>query len=228
MGKDRTMSSKTIEKAGYSIDILSYSEKEDERITNIGNESPLIEDITNELKYDDCFWDVGANIGIYTLFADEVIGSGEIHSFEPHPVNAKSLRNNINEYCSDKVTPHEIALLDKEGELLFDTASMEPGEGAGQISNEGDIKVKTRRADELDIESPDVMKIDVEGAEIKVLRGLDDILDNIRIIYLEAHLVQLIKGYNMSFGHITDFVKEKDLEVELMFSRGTEKFLKIQ
>jgi len=149
------------------------------------------------LKPGSTFVDIGANVGDYTLLAASLVGNaGRVLSFEPEPRNRGWLQQSIdlNGYKNIDVFP--VALSDGEGE-----ASLYLGEIAGYHTlipghperQAGTITVKTRTLDsylhELGREHVDMMKIDVEGAEMQVLRGARTTLGKNpnMILFLEIH-----------------------------------------
>ena len=128
------------------------------------------------------FVDVGANIGIHTLVAaSRVRESGMVHSFEPTPRTCEILRTNvlINGY-SGRVKIHELALTDKRGGARLwtgDVCGHNTLFGSEQDSRPS-IEVETLSLDEAlaAVPSIDFVKIDAEGAEPFILRGMRQIL----------------------------------------------------
>jgi FkbM family methyltransferase len=158
--------------------------------------------IRNYLKENDIVYDVGANIGYFTLeFARAVGKNGKVHSFEPHPEIFKVLQRNIKRNHYNNVTMHNVACSDKngEGELYFSTEN----EGNHKIvkninSNNSKVVSTVKLSDFVLKEKPRLIKMDIEGAELLALKGVgNDILkiENIDFI-LEYH------PYEMSFFEI--------------------------
>ena len=125
---------------------------------------------------DKCF-DIGTNIGIWSLFMSETCGStGHVYSVEPAPSTLKNLRENIELSRKTNITVLPTALGDIKGEINIYTPS-DPGraslapEGAGNSVE----KVPISRLDEVwaDLGRPQIsfVKMDVEGAEPLVLAG---------------------------------------------------------
>ena len=152
----------------------------------------LIKEIINELKPGDTFWDIGANLGIYSLIAAGVPGVNVI-AFEPNPNTAKKLKNNITLNHKTSIRVLQTALADTETTVKF--ATMENrGHGKAHIAFDDDsntIEVKTDSGDKLTatgaVPRPDIVKIDVEGAECLVLKGMQSILSGCRVIFCEVH-----------------------------------------
>jgi FkbM family methyltransferase len=133
--------------------------------------------------------DVGAHVGYYTLLSAVLAGEGgAVWSFEPNPRNARFLRRHaeINGLASVRVTEAAVAAAD--GTARFDFGS---GSGTGHLATAGALEVRTVRLDRFCAEkgiAPDVVKIDVEGAEMEVLRGARATLARHRpTIFLSTH-----------------------------------------
>jgi FkbM family methyltransferase len=137
------------------------------------------------LRPGDIFWDVGANIGFYTLTASPLVGpEGRVVAFEPASHAWQALIANLQLNQSDNVHPVQIALSDGSGQgVLYRRADFADG-GASLIARtdyHGDSEVvSTISLDQFLSQSglspPTFMKIDVEGLEGKVLTGGQQIL----------------------------------------------------
>lgn len=136
------------------------------------------------LRKDDLFVDIGANIGSYTLLASKVCGSDSI-AFEPDPRTFSRLKANIEvNRLSSIVQAHCMALLDRSGRVNFSE-----GEDTTNHVMEGDggQSVRCEKLDDvIKHRSPTAIKIDVEGAEIAVLRGAKEILRAPSLLAVEA------------------------------------------
>jgi len=111
--------------------------------------------------------DVGANIGyIALLIADAVGPHGRVLCLEPVPENLRELRRNIELNRLDQVEVLPIAAGDRDGKVRIAT-----GLNGVVAESAGDLEVDLRRLDSLDVPCPSLVKIDVEGYELAVLRG---------------------------------------------------------
>jgi len=130
--------------------------------------------------------DIGANIGYYTvLMALKVGGSGRVIAFEPNPLLYENLKLNIELNGLNNVLALPIALSDSKGESQF-FFPPEGQEGHGSLKKNSTFteartgNVSTDRLDEvlsrLEIMKVDLIKIDVEGAELLVIRGANELL----------------------------------------------------
>lgn len=138
------------------------------------------------------FVDVGANVGYFTLLGASLVGpGGRVVSVEAHPTLAEVLQRNvvINGYYGF-VTTHNKAAWSETTELEFHIRAHFAGNSSvGTIDAEGlkrlgdterAVRVEAVTLDDLlaDLPRVDVMKIDVEGAEVHAFQGLTRILDS--------------------------------------------------
>jgi len=130
----------------------------------------------------DGFLDIGANFGLYALRVAQSGLASEIHAFEPDPRNYAQLGGNL--YMNrqiGKVHAHPLALSDACGPLAF-TLSPENWTGMSRVVDAEDANV-TVAGSTLDQEfrwsgKRLMLKIDVEGHEIRVVRGGERLLRN--------------------------------------------------
>ncbi len=146
--------------------------------------------------------DVGANIGTLTLHAASRVGpSGSVHSFEANPRTYQFLRGNVRLNRLDNTARvHGCALGDAPGLLSFTGGRWDD---MAHISENGEIKVEVRRLDDVlgHLPSVSVLKIDVEGFEIPVLRGAKDLLRKTELLYVESFEPQL-RRYGFSTAEL--------------------------
>lgn len=123
--------------------------------------------------------DVGANKGDFTLLSAELAGGGgRIFSFEPEPKNCEWLRKSVRASGHGNVRVIEVALSDADGEAVLHLGAKSgwhtllPG---GASRSRGSVVIRTRTLDgvlaEAGVRAAHVVKVDVEGAELAVLRG---------------------------------------------------------
>ncbi len=129
----------------------------------------------------DRVWDVGANLGYYTLLAAHLAGpEGRVEAFEPDPGNLERLAANVAGLdAAAPVELHAAACSDREGDAWLHRAPLNqgdhrlgPGHGARQR-----VAVRTLRLDAVPGPAPDVVKIDAQGSEPAILRGLGGVLE---------------------------------------------------
>ncbi|MEK7263732.1 MAG: FkbM family methyltransferase [Bacteroidota bacterium] len=138
-------------------------------------ETDLIKSI---LKPGNTFVDVGANIGYYSLLASQCVGEkGKVYSFEPAPNNFSLLQKNIAANKLQNIIATQKAIAEKQGILrLFMDEHLS---GGHQIFDSGlkshSVDVETISLDEFFLPKNvkiDLLKIDIEGAEMFALEGV--------------------------------------------------------
>lgn len=135
-------------------------------------------------------YDIGANVGFYTLLSATLAGpNGKVYAFEPLPRNLGLLRRHVALNSLGTVEVIAAAVSDREGEATFDDSAPT---AMGSLSERGSLKVRTVAIDELvaqgRLKPPDVVKIDVEGAEGHVLAGASKTLAaHLPTLFLATH-----------------------------------------
>lgn len=202
------------------------------RFYNFVGERPIIKDLLESLKSNDVFYDIGANVGTYTCFAASKFGSQQIVAFEPEPQNINRLHENLRLNNLD-VESIEAALSDSNGTVDLALSGNDAGEGEHTIATGQDsdtIEVKMVRGDlvikQRELPAPTVLKIDVEGAELSVLRGLQEtIQEHVRLVYLEVHPEKLPQ-FGDTAPEVRAFLEEAGFDVVDISERGDEVFLR--
>jgi FkbM family methyltransferase len=125
------------------------------------------------LKDGDIVFDIGANVGYYTLLASKIVGSnGKVVAFEPDKENFSLLKENLDLNNCQNIEIREEAVSDENGLIAFNTEKNNKGESA--ISKNGKTEVLGVTLDSFSSQrrlSPSLIKMDIEGAEILALKG---------------------------------------------------------
>lgn len=119
-------------------------------------------------------YDIGAHVGYFSVYMSRLVGSqGTVYAFEPRGINLRFLRRHLRINGCPNVVITEACVGDRSGAAKMETR--QGGTGTAFVSDTGDLDVTMVCIDELvgggQLPAPDYMKIDVEGAETKVLRG---------------------------------------------------------
>jgi FkbM family methyltransferase len=119
------------------------------------------------------YLDIGAHIGTHTIWFAMQCPSTHVHAFEPIERYAEAVRTNAAlNGLADKVTVHQIGLDD--------------GRPGGAVHTSG-LPIRTARLDDLVTDRVAILKMDVEGMEVRVLAGAQRILDRDRpVVFAEA------------------------------------------
>lgn len=178
------------------------------------------------------FVDLGANLGFFSvLVGRDLDGAGRVHAFEPTPATAALLRDNVaTNGLGDRVIVVEQAVSDQPGKArfsLYDAAQANQLAVAGTDGASGSIEVTVTTLDAyfsaLGWPRVDVVKMDVEGVETKVLDGMRELIrrqPRLRIIF-EYHLGQLDRAH-VSGTSLIEKARELGFNRFEMLFRGRE------
>jgi FkbM family methyltransferase len=156
------------------------------------------------------FVDIGANIGNHSIYVGKYLPITKIIAFEPNSIAHMALRINIDiNDLRDRCVIHKVGLFDAPGRAGFRTPDGNLG-GTKLLPGKGDELELARGDDILRRETVSFMKIDVEGLEMEVLRGLEDTISKQRptlfvevdeantvefLAYLDRHGYTVAKTY---------------------------------
>lgn len=164
-------------------------------------------------------YDIGANVGTWTLLAKAVIPESTVEAFEPLAAHCSSFRKNLN--AIGGVRLHPVALGPKNGlaELrvtdFSDASSLLPLVAAGHaefgVEEVKHVGVEVRRLDDYRAEHellfPDLMKLDVQGYELEVLKGAEECLRHTKALVVEVSFIEYYEGQCL-FHDIVGFLAE--------------------
>lgn len=131
--------------------------------------------------------DAGANIGLSILYFKQLFPQSEIVAFEPDPELLAVLKENLTTFGYNDVQVISKALWDNETTLSFFQEGADGGRIATAIDKESMITLPTTKLRKY-LEKPvDFLKIDIEGAEARVLKDCQDLLVNVERLFVEYH-----------------------------------------
>ena len=132
--------------------------------------------------------DGGANIGISCRYWKDLYPEAEVLAFEPDEKNFVLLQKNVKGLTN--ITAENKALWSSHGVLKFKAVGGEGGHVANAKSHAGKdqiVKVPSFRLRDLLNRKVDLLKLDIEGSEMEVLRDCKDLLGNVEKIFVEHH-----------------------------------------
>ena len=204
---------------------LTFKDKEPETLRWIDN--------FDLSKGDVVFYDIGANIGIYSLYAAAKHQGLRVLAFEPESQSFASLCLNIH-HNNLNVTPYPIGISDDDGVAMLNISILLPGAGASALNesyafmNNEKIKEFHQGIYHSSINSlvnknalpiPNYIKIDVDGIEKKILHGADVVLQSSRCVGVLVELqykndedvdsiCRLMKGYGFELSEKSKWITE--------------------
>lgn len=145
--------------------------------------------LVKEVRSEGVFYDIGANVGFYSLLAADLVFPGKVCAFEPLAKNVAYCQLHIEMNGVRNVEVFQLAISDKSGQESFKTESTR---AMGQLTAGGDIIVQTRTLDEMIAESltppPNYIKMDIEGAELRALTGARHCFSRYKpLLFLATH-----------------------------------------
>ncbi len=175
---------KEVMPAGKNFTMLVTPEDYDNYLNNL-HERFTVELVSKHLHDDDIFIDIGAQYGFYTLMAS-ASAKCKIMAFEPSPASYEILIKNIEKNGLKNIESYNLTLSDTAGirDISLADHVNKNGFSAGQISKVG---MKTETLDHLLTEIPShpvIIRIDADGQEIAVLRGMEKLLRNTKDVEL--------------------------------------------
>lgn len=209
---------KILFKLDENLEIILHTDSILSRLIYLGFEQYEISFIKKFLKQGDTFIDIGANIGLFTLIASQIIGEkGKILAFEPTPEIYKRLIENIDLNGLQNIETYNLGLSDRKALLSFNVSK--DGYDAWnsfalneRLNSSETIDIMADTLDSIikrkNIYIVNLIKIDVEGWEKFVLQGAKDLLekDNSPTLLVEFTETNAFSaGYYL--GELFDFVQ---------------------
>ncbi|HEX9965280.1 MAG TPA: FkbM family methyltransferase [Allosphingosinicella sp.] len=177
--------------------------------------------LERSVRSGDVVADVGAHTGLWSIPLAMTVGpGGAVYAFEPEPATYSALQRNIELNSLGNVTSFPIALSDRTGAATlnvrgdtelhsFYETTVEPFDNARRET----IAVTVDRLDLMlgkkNLVPPTFMKIDVEGAELEVLKGAEGIIRSLRTILVEVH-EEPLRAQGLGICDITGFLEAHD------------------
>jgi FkbM family methyltransferase len=219
----------------YNISFIINNNIEDFRLRNWGGEKDYVIEMMKSLKEDDVFYDIGSSVGLISTIAAKCLTKGRVISFEPDLENLKSLKENLrlNKLINCKVL--NIALGDKKDKLKLYTSGSNGFSPSLQKVNGIDsfVEIEVDTIDNLILKEnlpfPDVIKIDIEGAEFMALCGMDKLLkskENPRVIFIEIH-PDFLPFFETSKDEILVYLNSLDYKMEHLIERERQVLCKL-
>jgi FkbM family methyltransferase len=188
-------------------------------------ELPIQDAIATALSDGDVFYDVGANIGFFSLIAARAVGSGgHVYAFEPVPRNAAAIRRSLALNGFDRIDVYAVAVGARSGRSALRLARHIGG--AALVSTDpppdlcGELAVDVVALDEAiarwRLRPPSLVKIDVEGAELEVLQGMTRTLQTVRPTVIYEIDAAAVESLERKAAALAGFMKAFDYDLKAL------------
>lgn len=165
------------------------------------------------------FVDAGAHYGYFTVYMSLLGGqSGKVFSFEPNRRSFEVLAENVGMNKLENVSLHKTALSDRLGMVTLGSSKYLPTFSSEQRKMEYSTDPKRERVNAMPFDeiaraesiSPDIVKIDVRGAEGNVIAGMRESLKKVSQVYCELH--EEMRSYGFEPTYIIGALQDAGLE----------------
>lgn len=185
------------------------------------HEEPVTRLMVRDLRLGKCFIDVGAHLGYYTCLACKVMPAGRVFGLEMDMTNFELLKRNVSLNSCHGTSLHHVAVCDIDGQTMYVRSNFRIGTGhrlASRREKDTDlVRVSSCTLDTFCAERsvvPDIVKVDVEGAELQVLVGMSQILlknPDLKL-YVEVH-PEKSQAFNSSPGDVVTYLRDRGFSV---------------
>jgi FkbM family methyltransferase len=185
-------------------------------------EPPIQRVLSLHLQPGSIFYDVGAHIGIVSMFGAQLVGTnGFVFAFEADPDNARRIEENLSRNSLRQIRVIPTAVWSSGGRIRFERASAQSSRNQGAIatdltaSGEKFVEVEAVALDEFVRENPlpTLIKIDVEGAEADVLRGSEEVFARAKpVLICEVHhgkAAEDVTRWLLGKGYVFEWLEEQ-------------------
>ena len=188
-------------------------------------EKPEIVTWTKFIKDGHSVADIGANVGLYALAASRQSPWGKIFAFEPVRSSREILLRNIGANALSNIQVSPLAASDRNSQTKIyhgentnsSMASLEPPEN---FSGSWETVDTVRLDDFFGNENIDIVKIDVEGAELKVLSGMEQLIARCHpVIFIEV-IERHLNKFQASRHQLYEFMDERKYKAFIVTGEG--------
>lgn len=193
---------KTINHNGYQFTFYTPNALNRYRVKTFASKEPETLAWIDSFKKSSTFWDIGANIGLYSIYAAKT-KNAQVFAFEPSVFNLELLAKNIStNQLQEKISLFPLALSDKKGFNLFKMNNPAWGSALSSFGVDFDQHgkdfkttfsytipgISSDKALELfSLAKPNYIKIDVDGIEHIILSGATNILQTVHSVLIEIN-----------------------------------------
>ncbi len=178
----------------------------------------FMDKMRNESTY---FADIGANIGLHTFYIRSKYPDLNIIAFDPSPMSWKYMEFSIDFNSIKGVNLHKVALSDSNGFVDFynwgSESSADSLVDTKRVDNKKPniLKVESKRLDDFQDPPPSitVLKIDCEGAEIKIFQGAQETIKKCRPFILSEFNKTNMEAFNLNAIDVINFSEKQNYSI---------------
>lgn len=217
---------------------FSYFDRDDIGIHIASNQfwEPHLRPMMDAMETTGVFVDCGANIGFFTVYMG--LRGARVHAFEASPELFELLQANVSDNgLQGLVTCHNVALYDQDGLVMqLNPEWAPPFLESGKLdyhasTNSGGLSLvpasgvcayrfTSRTLDSYDLSDVDLIKIDVQGADTRVMRGAEKLIDRCRpgILFENESVPARLHGESLATAY--EFLQAKEYDIAVLRSAG--------
>lgn len=176
-------------------------------------------------------YDIGAHVGYYSILMAGLVGAmGRVYAFEPRPINHAFLSRHVRLNHCENIQTYCVAIGGEQGQATPGTARLETrtGTGTGHLSPTGNLTVAITSLDEFihaqKLQPPNLVKIDVEGGELEVLRGARRTIEQYRpTLIIATHTYPLdaaCREFLLARGYFDEILEQEQGDRETIWTHS--------
>lgn len=179
------------------------------------------------LEPGDCFLDIGANIGLYTLESARIVGdNGVVYAFEPNSENYRHLLRNTELNNLENVKAMNFGIGDERTKISLrlpkngNKGEYTIGDVEGEIIEDVNIEKMDDVVKKEDINKINLVKMDIEGAEIDALKGMRETINKYRPVFLIEIWKEALGRFKYTPAELVKFFEDMDYSGKELSTSG--------
>lgn len=207
----------TVSHNGINIKFLITNEITDYRAKSFAYKEPKTLKWINSFENNKCFWDIGSNVGVYSIYSKLINNSLNVISFEPSFKNLNILSENLKlNKISKEITVFSLPISNTQSIndfILGDDVDGGANSSLYPVNYNEKLYQNSYRTMSISIDTlitsfnlprPYYIKIDVDGNEMNILKGINNYYNDIKEILVE------VDNYKTNLNYLEKFLNNKN------------------